>query len=196
MKRWITVKLLGELGRRFVRELKLFISTPREALKLIQLNFPEFESYVLSSEARGAVYRVISGSPIGRDEEELEFPCAETLIIAELDQGAGALGKTLLGVALLGASFFMPATISLFGATFSSFAVGALGASLILGGISEMVAPKAKNSSDPKNANSNAFGGTGTSASQLQPVPLFYGFGLMSNPPLVSQGVTVARLSV
>ena len=193
MQRWITVKLLGSLGKRFFRSEKLLISTPADAIRLICANFPDFPRYIESREAEGAFYRVVSGSPLGRHLEELDFACDETLIIGEVDQGAGAFGKILLGTALLGASFFMPATIGLFGATISSFAVGAIGVGMILNGVSEVLAPKSKPQNNESKA-SNTFGSSAQSATQSKPVPLMYGFGIAKDPPVISQGITVARL--
>lgn len=194
LQKWVQVRLLGKLGKLFFRSERMLIRTPIDAIRLICANFPDFSQYIRDSESRGAFYRVVSGNPLGRSEDELELPCDETLIIAEVDQGAGAFGKILLGAALLGASFFMPATIGIFGATISSFAVGAIGIGLILNGVSEMLAPKAKAQKDQTNLSSNSFGNTAQAATQARPVPLMYGYGMAFDPPIISQGVTVARL--
>jgi predicted phage tail protein len=183
----VEVKLLGKLGQRFGRIWHLAIRTPIEAIRAIAANCPEFTQYLYESDEKGITYRVIIDDPQGIDESLLDFKVGDKLIIAPIIRGAGGgFGKVLLGGALLAASFFMPATISVFGLGISSASVGLLGASLLFGGIHQMISPVPKTPKAAEKENSFLFDRAQEVSSQGNPVPVGYGERIIVDPVVIS----------
>lgn len=166
----VTVRLLGALGDRFGKEFELEITTPREAIRAIGYQIDGFFSYLVESAQNGIGYRVIPPAiPDGILETELEnrFEGDILIIAPEIAQG-GAVARIILGVALIGLSFFMPAAFL----GISSLTVGLLGASLVYGGIAQLLTPP------PPGLGSATFGAfQDRSASQGKCMPLRYGEG-------------------
>ena len=153
-----TVRLLGDLGERYGAEHEYFnLKSPAEAIKLLCINKPEFMQELCEAHEHGIGYRVIqAGTDL--DYPDLELPLgSHDLIVTPVvaGSGGGGVGKILAGVGLIAASFLLPGA-GLFGAT-SLFGAGAvaggigtalgtafsaIGASLILGGVSEIIAPQ------------------------------------------------------
>jgi predicted phage tail protein len=189
----IKVKLLGELGRKFGRVWEFYIHTPADAIRALTANLGDsFTEYLYSSEERGVGYRVVTESCEGIGIDELGLGCTRVIIAPQI-QGSGGFGRILLGGALLVGSFFMPATLSLFGMGISSMAVGMLGASLILGGITQMLTPtpKTPKRGDAERKDSFLFHGGAELGYQGLPVPVGYGQMLVTELPVISVGISV-----
>lgn len=91
----------------------------------------------------------------------------KTLDICPVVGGAGAIGRIILGVVLVGVSFFMPAALL----GLSSTTVGLFGASLIIGGIMNLLSPQ-----QTQTYNGNNFDASSVNrAIQGQPVPILFG---------------------
>jgi predicted phage tail protein len=192
------VKLLGELGRRFGRVWNLAISTPAQAIAAIACNCPEFMQYLYESEDRGVAYRVVVDEPEGIGEEFLNFTVGDRIIIAPIVMGAGGnFGKILLGGVLLGASFFMPASVGIFGFSLSSTTVGLLGASLMLSGISGMLTPTPKTPDNKsEKTESYLFGNSSDPGNQGQCVPKGYGEIMIVDPIRISLGISTQEIPI
>ena len=61
----VTIKLLGELGRRFGRQFQLAVKTPAEAMRALCMQIPEMRQYLLESGEKGVNWRVVTGIPKG-----------------------------------------------------------------------------------------------------------------------------------
>ena len=153
------VKMYGELAE-FVghKELEAVVKNPAEAVRFLVTNFPKLEPYMANK-----YYQVLVGKE-DVDKEDLHNPIGQDDIhIVPVISGAGGnspFGRILLGAALIGASFLFPGagmfgTTSVFGAgagttggallaTKIGTAVSAIGAGLILSGVSEMLFPLPK----------------------------------------------------
>jgi len=191
----VTIKLLGELGRKFGREWNLDVETPAEAIRALSvLTSYSFRQYLADNE--GAAYRVVTGDAKGCSIEELHLPCDRLIIAPVISGQGGGFGRVLLGGALLGASFFMPATISIFGASITSMSVGLLGASMILGGVHQMLSPQPKmpKREEIEKKNSFLFSNTADVGDAGLPVPIAYGTILLADPPIASIGVSTVDL--
>lgn len=172
-----TVRLLGELGKKFGRVHRLAVRSPAEAIRALRANFPGFESELLASERRGVGYRVFVGAEdVGA--EELQHPAGRASIkIVPVLTGAGNVGKILLGAALIAAG----AVIS--GLTFGAAApIGQgliyAGIGLALGGVSGLLVgtPKAPDVADIEDQKpSYVFNGAVNTTAQGNPVPVLYG---------------------
>ncbi|WP_208348685.1 tail assembly protein [Pseudaestuariivita rosea] len=133
-----TIYLHGALGKAFGREHRLAIDTPAEAVRALCTLVEGFEAHV-----RDRLYQVFRGAEVdGRDQSPQELHIAfapeETeLHIVPRAQGAkdGGLGKIITGAVLIAASF-IPGVGPAFAAALTQ-----MGAAMVLGGISQMLAP-------------------------------------------------------
>ncbi len=155
------LKLHGELAK-FVGqdEFEAVMRTSAEAIRFLVTNFPKVEAYMSDK-----YYQVLVGKE-DIDKEDLHNPTGQSDIhIVPVITGAGGrspFGRILLGAALIGASFLFPGA-GMFGtqsfggvfaagtgggvATGTAFmtglgtAVSAIGAGLVLNGVSELLFP-------------------------------------------------------
>jgi predicted phage tail protein len=174
------LKLYGELAE-FVghKEFEIQVDSLAKAVSFLVNNFPQVEKYM-----NPKYYQVKVGN-YAVDQEEIHHPIGqEDIHIVPVIAGAGGgLGKTLLGVALIGVALINPfgaAAIGTFGGTplLVSQAVGFLGVSLTLMGVSEMLFPvpkpkEFKSEQDPQL--SFNFSGTQNTSRAGTPVPIVYG---------------------
>lgn len=163
-----TVRLLDSLGERYGAEHTYYnLRTPAEAIKMLCINRPEFAQELVEAHNHGVYYRVMQfGSDMSYDD--LRSPLgAKDLYITPIigGSGGGSTSKILLGVGLVAASFLLPGaglfgTTGLFGAgsavvagtagatatgvalTSLGTALSAVGASMILGGVADIISPQ------------------------------------------------------
>lgn len=197
MEQLKTVKLLGAAGRKFGREFRLVVKSPAEAVRALMALLPEFKGWILAQHERGVAWRVVTDDSAGVDADELDRETGvEVIVLAPVLQGAGGVGKIILGVLLVAVAIFVPAAT--FGLT-SMLGVGLVGGSLILSGIADLITPTPQ-LSGPKANNpvsgteaaraddlqSNLFSRNQGTAGQGECVPLLYGQRRVSSPRLVS----------
>ena len=145
------LKLHGELAE-FVGqdEFEAVIRTSAEAIKFLTCNFPKVEGYMSDK-----YYQVLlNKEPL--DKEDLHNPIGKSdihIVPVITGAGGGAGNRILLGAVLIGASFLFPGA-GLFGhyglgktaaglgiGTKIGTAVSAIGASMVLSGVSELLFP-------------------------------------------------------
>jgi predicted phage tail protein len=143
-----TVRLLGELGQRYgVEHRYTNLRTPAEAIKLLCINHPELQRELITAHEHGIGYRVVQAET-DLDYPDLRLPIGRhDLIVAPVIAGSGGgVGRILIGAALVAGAFFTGgATIGLLGLAAPiavSTALGTIGASLILGGVSQLLSPQ------------------------------------------------------
>jgi len=160
-------------------------------------NFPQVEKHMADQH-----YRVSLGE---RDLEldEIHHPSGQQVIkIAPVIAGAGAVGRILLGAALIAGAFFTGgATIGLFGLAapmaVSSILLG-VGASLVLGGVAQLLTPVptmptgSDSSSDPRK--SYSFSSIQNTSRQGTPVPVVYGEVIVGSV-VISAGIDIAQVA-
>jgi predicted phage tail protein len=195
-----TVRLYGELAREFGPLHRLAIASPAEAVRALCAIFPGFERHLISSQDRGVAYRVVNARSVVADLEHLHHPTGERgeVKIIPVLQGAkrGGLFQVILGVALIAASFFIPGTTAILGASLSKIAFS-VGTSLVLGGISQMLTPTPKTQGPqerPENRPSYQFNGPVNTTAQGQPVPIGYG-RLIVGSAVISAGITAVEVA-
>jgi len=178
------IKLYGALAK-FIghRVLEADVATAAEAVRFLLANWPELEAHMNDQH-----YRVSIGT-YDLDLEELHHPAgAAPISFVPVVAGAGAAGRIILGAALIiGAFFTGGATIGLLGLAapiaVSTVLLG-IGASLVLGGVAQLLTPvpkvpKGVNNSgkdtddDPRK--SYSFSGIQNTSRQGVPVPIVYG---------------------
>jgi len=147
------VKMYGELAE-FVghKELEAVVKNPAEAVRFLVTNFPKLEPYMANK-----YYQVLVGKE-DVDKEDLHNPIGQDdihIVPVITGSGGGAFRNILFGAALIGASFLFPGAGMFAGgsaaakaaAVASPFMAGigtalsAVGASLVLNGVSEMLFP-------------------------------------------------------
>jgi predicted phage tail protein len=153
-----TVRLLGELGERYGAEHTYHnLRTPAEAIKLLCLNYPKFQEELVHAHEHGIGYQLVQAD-VELDYPDLQLPMgSHDLILTPVISGSGSgVGKVLAGVGLVafailtagaGAGFLglgagLTAGAFTLGSA-ASVAIGAIGSSLILGGVTQLLSPQA-----------------------------------------------------
>lgn len=191
-----TVRLNGQLGKKYGRVHKLDVRTPAEAVRALCANFPEFEKDVIESTERGVGYKcVVDKAQIG--EDHLHYPMSRSFSITPVVAGAGKTLGIILGVALIAAAVFMPAFVPVFSIAGTTFGFGAaatltLGVALTLGGIAQLLAPTPKAGTQAERNENPMFNGPVNTSQQGLPVPLGYGRMIVGSA-VISAGVTVEQ---
>ena len=197
------IKLYGKLAK-FVghRVLEADVATAAEAVRFLVANWPELEAHMTDQH-----YRVSVGK-YDLDLEELHHPAgAAPISFVPVVAGAGAVGRIIAGVALI-ALAFIPGIGT---ATAAAIAAGAkagltvvgtalfgIGASLVLGGVAQLLTPVPK---VPQGANaeddprkSYSFSGIQNTSRQGVPVPIVYGETIVGSVT-ISAGIDTVQVA-
>lgn len=189
-----TILLYGYLGREFGRVHKYDVKSPAEAIRALCVTLKGFRQAI----RKDGAYRVLVAGKDALDKGRLTDPVSqkETIRIVPVIAGAGrGWGQFILGVALIFASSGTYGWGEALGATAAS-AVGAVGVSLAIGGISRMLMKTPGKQSLEKADNRPSFGFDGAinTVAQGNPVPVLYGGPLMVGSQVVSAGLSVEQL--
>lgn len=165
----VKIKLLGELGRKFTREVHLRGWSTHDLMRGVAANFRGFREFLVGDSYGYRVFRDLA--PI-TDESELAEPvCAEVLIVSPVPMGAGdffssSLGQILVGTALLGIGLATGGT-----------ALALAGASLALGGVASLFSkPQSTPATESERTQSFLFDYASTGdTSRLDPVSWAFG---------------------
>lgn len=184
-----TVYLYGHLGRKFGHRWNLEVSSPAEAVRALIANRPDFEAHLLKHNRPG--YHVFIGPDPIKKPDELGYPLGRQAIKI-VPVVAGAKDQTLgiiIGVVLIAAAvisqqyqllpvIFEGMTVAT--ATAINVGVGFMGAGMVVGGVSQLLAGTPK-SPDPSTFEEAAkkpsffFNGPVNTTQQGLPVPVCYG---------------------
>lgn len=174
------VRLYGVLGARFGRVHRLVVNSAAEAVHALSVQLQGFEQFFYEAKDRGMVFAVFHGRRnIG--QEELGHPPGRVEIrIAPVVAGSKKAGlvQTVIGVALIVAATVVTGGFAGVAAGGVWGAVGAVGISLALGGVTQMMTkqPKGLDAGDKAdNSPSYSFNGPVNTQAQGNPVPLLYG---------------------
>ena len=207
----VTIRLVGEAGRRFGRKFQLAIKTPAEGLRALMLQIPGLREYLLESGDKGVAWKVITDhSPEGIDEEQLLWPISKRLVLAPVPVGRGGVGKVVAGVALVAFAILVPGlgatAATIFGTPFGavSLGIGAIGASMLFGGVADLLTPTPKmptvkggvgrssattGRSQAEQLNSFTFDKSNANTVQGDVVPVLYGERIIGALPVLSSGL-------
>jgi predicted phage tail protein len=184
------------------------VANAAEAVRFLVVNFPQLEKHMADQH-----YRVSVGK-YALTMDELHDPAGqqEIKIVPVLVGAGGATGKILAGIGLIALSFLLPGagafgTFSIFGqaATAGGILTGIgtaaslVGASLILGGVSQLLTPTPKinqpgtpqDNNDPRK--SYSFSGIQNTSRQGTPVPIVYGETLVGSVT-ISAGIDTVEV--
>jgi len=195
----VTIRLLGEAGRRFGRQFKLAVKTPAEAVRALCVQIPALRQYLLDSEENGIRWRAVTDHAEGLDQEQLLWPLSKRFVLAPIPVGKGATGKIIVGVALVALSFVsFGATGAFAGAfvkgAFGSTALFGIGTSLIFGGVAELLTPTPKmpsleGRSFEEQKKSFTFDKSNANTQQGEVVPVLYGERIIGSLAVLSFGL-------
>ena len=194
------IKLYGQLAK-FIgnRVLEADVATAAEAVRMLVANFPGLEKHMADQH-----YRVTVGT-YDLALDEIHDPAGQQdIMIVPVMAGAGAVGRILAGIAIVALSFgigaLASAGVTLGGiggiGTIGTAFVG-IGASLILGGVAQLLSPVPKgpqgDGSDNDPRKTFNFSGIQQTSRQGVPVPCVYGLTLVGSV-VISAGVDTVQV--
>ena len=190
------IKLYGQLAK-FIgkRVLTADVATAAEAVRMLVANFPGLEQHMAEQH-----YRVTVGTyDLGLDEIHDPAGQQEIKIVPIVAGAGGGFGKILAGIGLIAISFLLPGagafgTLSIFGVSAAqggavlagiATSLSLVGASLILGGVAQLISPVPKVPQGPDTDNDPRktfnFSGIQQTSRQGVPVPCVYGLTLVGS---------------
>lgn len=183
------IRIYGALAKFLKRRVfRAEVATAAEAVRFLVANFPAVEKHMADQH-----YRVSLGE---RDLalEEIHDPAGRQAIkIVPVVAGAGAVGRIILGVALLAAAIFIPGAQAWLGPTAFSLVVG-VGTSLVLGGVAQLLTPTPTTPSDHSDPRkSYSFSSIQNTSRQGTPVPVVYGETIVGSV-VISAGIDVTEI--
>ena len=186
------VKLYGELAD-FVghKELEAVINSTADAIRFLVSNFPSLEAHMADR------YYQVLVDDYDIDETEIHNPIGQSdiSIVPVITGAGGGLGKTLLGVAMIGLAFAVPSSIAFTKAGITGGALSkglfGIGAALTLTGVSEMLFPLPElpdfsNEEDPRI--SFSFSGVQNTSRAGTSHPIVYG-EIVTGSVVISAGI-------
>ena len=204
-----TIKVYGSLAK-FLgqRVFHAAVDTPLEAVSFLRANFEGLAAHMAAYD-----YKILTGTlelQAGSNPEQLQYPAGEGEAISIVPviggAGGGGGGSVLAGAALIGASFLFPGS-GLFGASafgvfgpLSAGAIGtlttvgtalsAVGAGLVLNGVSQMLTPTPETPGSDLDPASNplSFSGIQNVSRQGVAVRVVYGETLVGSV-VISSGI-------
>ena len=142
---------MGDLGERYGFEHTYFnLRSPGEAIKLLCVNYPKLQEELVHAHEHGIGYQLVQAD-FALDYPDLQLPMGSNdLVLTPVVAGSGgSTGKILAGVAIIALSFGIGAIASagvalggLAGIGTVGTAFVGVGASLVLGGITQMLSPQ------------------------------------------------------
>ena len=189
------IKLYGKLAK-FIghRVLEADVATAAEAVRFLLANWPELEAHMSDQH-----YRVSIGI-YDLELEELHHPAgAAPISFVPVVAGAGATARIILGALLIiGAFFTGGATIGLLGLA-APVAVSSVllfaGATLLLGGVAQLLTPTPKISQDEGDPRKSfSFSGIQNTSRQGTPVPVVYGETIVGSV-VISAGIDTVQVA-
>lgn len=194
-----TIKLLGELGRKFGKVHRFDVKSPAEAIRALCANFKGFESHLMNSDPSKVRYRVIVGKETLPDETHLHNTSgsAEVIKFVPVIVGAkeGGVFQTIFGAVLIAVGFAL---------SFTPFAAAspylyAAGVAMMLGGVAQMLTPapsvpQATSYEAAENKPSYSFDGPVNTQAQGHPVPIGYGRMIVGSA-VISAGIIPEDIS-
>lgn len=174
----IKVIFHGDL-RRFGQEFKLHAQCPAEALKALLIQIEDLRQHI-----NAGSYQVKFNTEIFSEEdlkERFHHTSSGELHITPMVAGAGKYTQIIIGVVLIAASWYVggAAGWAYLGASSLASGMFMMGASMVLGGIAQMLTKPPsldlKSGNEEKSSRNTSFSNLQNSSAEGRPVPLAYG---------------------
>lgn len=181
-----TFRFHGVLREQFGKEWRLQVSSVQEGMRLLAVQIAGLEQFFLNAHLNGLRFAVFIDHKTTINEAEISMNNNSDLIrIVPIVEGAGGGSTSLiLGAVLIASGVGLGLATGAFGASMFGFAptgtvyglIGS-GAGLALGGITQMMMPKAQvgDINTDGNKSNYGFGSAVTTIAQGNPVPILYG---------------------
>lgn len=172
-----TIKLYGVLAKKFGKQFKLDVANTREAVKALSVQIPGFEQYMLNAHEHGLTFAIWQDDEnICEDQIDLNTSASVIKIVPKV---IGAGGDDGVLNTVLGAVLIVVGVVMMYVPGLQAFAPSVIGAGigLMIGGIAQMLMPKAEADDENQDGNkaNKGFGGAVTTVAQGNPVPVLYG---------------------
>lgn len=181
-----TIYLVGSLGKAMGRsEWHLDVKSPGEALRAINANTRGKLEQYLTGPARDRLYRVAlqKRDNVINVKEVGNRSGGSTIYIMPTIRGRnGGVGKTIVGALLIVAAIVLAPYTAGTSLSWIPGVVAGFGVSLVLGGIAQILTPKAQTPAEQ--INSTTFPGNADTVVQGGCVPVVYGHALVSPIPI------------
>lgn len=187
----VEVRLQGEAGKKFGRIWNVHARNPGHALRIINANTGgQLMTWIRAKASKYTHYKIQCEYEDGRkaflddNTYQLDWGKVKRVRYTPVVVGASGVVKAVVGVVLIvgGVYFNQPWAIQ-------------MGTALVMGGISEMLAPKPKKGSSSDKRTSHYFNGTEQTQEQGAPIQLIYGRCLVSGFPISVSMEVEQRLS-
>jgi predicted phage tail protein len=184
------VRLDGVMGKKFGKEWELDVSSPAEALRMIEANKPGLKAWIIANREKYDAYRVVCTFDDDREEELGDSTYAVTrtnlksIRFSPTVAGASGVAKIIVGIIIIVANFL----------TIQNPYLYKLGATLIIGGVIEVLSPRPRQTEPDQQRNSFYFDGPVNTERQGNPVPLIYGQVLIGSHP-ISASISVDEVA-
>jgi predicted phage tail protein len=214
------VKVYGALRKKLGQcRFEFEVDTPAQAIKALCVNFPGLEKWLIDSEQQGIAFRASVGKEriTQNDASVAVLPWSEHQVFSitpVIAGSGGSAGQIFAGIGLIALSFLLPGA-GIFGggpgllgiqasaATIKTLttignAISAIGASLVLGGVAQMISPQPtttflERGKEAARLESFSFSGIVNTSQQGMPVPVVYG-RVFTGSAVLSSGLDVAQL--
>lgn len=187
------VRLDGVMGKKFGKDWELDVSSPAEALRMIEANSPGLKAWTIQNREKYSAYRVICVYDDGREEaldDDLYVATRTNLKSIRFTPtvaGSSGLLKVVVGALLIIGSFYVPPA-------FSKFMFQA-GVALAMSGVIEILSPRPnKTDGTEDEKKSFYFDGAVNTEMQGRPIPLIYGRVLTGSHP-ISASISVDEIA-
>jgi predicted phage tail protein len=182
------VILYGALAATFGSSFDLDVRDPAEAYRALECQLPGFRRMCLEGDYYMA--RQLKDGSFAMTEDMLKMGMSNTTLhfLPNIDGAADAkaVGKMVVGVGLIAASFFIPGSQLVLGLALKTLALSS-GLALALGGAALLIAPTPKVGKEADNTNSFIFNGDSSAAAQGFAVPVTYGLDRVKAIPIATQ---------
>lgn len=188
-----TIRLYGDLGRRFGRVHHLAVKNVAEAVRALSILHHGFEAYLMNAKDRGVEFAVRVGKSIVDKDGLLNPVGADDIRIAPIYKGSkrGVL-QTVVGVFMVVIGYVITGLSFGLAAPLGS-AMIKMGVGMIAGGIIQMLTPVPKTDARDRkdDRTSYVFNGPVNVQSQGASVPVLYG-ELIIGSVVISAGISTA----
>lgn len=188
-----TIKLYGAMGKKFGKIHRLDVHSTMEVFRALRVTCQGFEQYLRDCARKGMGFEVLDGKR-AVSEAEVENPLSrEEIRISPRIQGAKRAGvlQTIIGAVIL-----VTGVALMLNGYFLGLEIATVGATMMLGGIIQMLTPlpKIDEGNGPNNGRSYYFNGPTNNVAQGGPVYVGYGELLVGGAP-VSAAIDVAEVA-
>ena len=171
------IYLEGEIADKFGHEFEMNVSSFREALQCLELNFSEFRQYLIECHEKGIGFICfVDSQPLNHEERLLlQYPKGSFTIQAVPAGSKGGIGKIFAAIAIAALIISNPANIFILEGALTTWGTIAatLAINLAITGIQELMAPDP--SVDTQQDESYLFQGSSQNIIEGDPVPILYG---------------------